>query len=297
MTRTIPPFAALRAFEATCRLGKQKAAADELLISTSAVSHQISGLEAFLGKVLFVRGHSTTVLTAEGRTYYDRVCEALDILSQATEETLSVVDETPLKIHMFQSLANLWFVPHLQEFTRRSPDQRVIVLSTPETVSLAGSDLDAMIVYAQTKPKYPLVDLLFHEVMVPVCAPAYLNKHGPLGTVDAILQQRLISSAVHTDEWDVWARTAGAEGVKPRPYLFFDNRANILEAAREGIGMAMDRRPFAEVQKARGVLVEPMALPYVTGWAYYFVANERSHKSQGISRLRRWLLALCEGFR
>ncbi len=259
MTRIIPPFASLRAFEATCRLGRQKAAAEELRISTSAISHQIRVLETFLGLSLFVRGQSAPVLTPEGRAYYDRVCAALDILSRATEETISEVDETPLKIHMFQSLANLWFVPHLAEFTKLRPEQRVIIQSMPEQVTLAGSDLDAMIVYAREKPALPLVDHLFDEVITPVCSPTYLHEHGPLDSVDAILRQRLISSGVHTDEWAVWAQAGGAAMANPRPHLFFDNRANILEAAREGLGVALDRRPYGEIQRMRGQLLAPLA--------------------------------------
>ena len=296
MPRIIPPFAALRAFEATGRLGRQSDAAEELHISTSAISHQIRALESFLGVPLFTRARGVLELSAEGRHYYERVCAALDILSSATEEKLSAVDNTPLKIHMFQSLANLWFVPSLQEFAQRAPDQRVIILTIPEKVSLAGSDIDALIVYSKGRPANLLVDLLFEEVMVPVCSPAFLHLNGPMDTVESILNQRLICSSTHVDEWREWARAVGSESEPRQPHLFFDNRANMLEAAREGLGLALDRRPYGEIQKIRGLLVEPLARPVATGWSYYLVTNERSRHSQGIHKMRDWLLGLCKAF-
>jgi LysR family transcriptional regulator, glycine cleavage system transcriptional activator len=296
MARTIPPFAALRAFEATARLGRQSDAAVALAVSTSAISHQIRTLEALLGVTLFHRTPAGLTLTPEGAAYHRSVAAALDAISAATDEMMIEADDAPLRIHMYQSLANLWFVPHLREFTARQPDLRVEVLTAPEQISLSGSDIDAQILYTRDTPTSPHADLLFHEVMVPVCAPAYLHSNGPFADVDTLTRGRLISSAVHRGEWAEWAAGAGGSAPPAAPHLWFDNRSNALEAAREGLGIAMDRRPFGEVQKTRGLLIEPLPAAVPTGAAYWFVAGDRSHAFPRVRRMRSWLLALCAGF-
>ena len=296
MPRIIPPLHALRAFEATCRLGLQSAAAGELNVSASAISHQIRVLERFLGAVLFHRTPSGPVLTRDGDAYFRRISGALDILSDATAERLATSDDTPLAIHMFQSLANLWFVPQLERFLDRNPDLRVIVQTMPEHLTLSGSGIDAMIVYARDKPAGPSVDHMFEETVVPVCSPAYLARRGPIRDVEDILGHKLIASAVYADEWRIWADAMGAAIPAPRPHLFFDNRANVLEAAREGLGIALDRRPFGTLQRSRGALVCPLDAARPTGWSYWLMCSDSSPHMQSVQKLRKWVLALCKGF-
>jgi len=295
MPRTIPPLPALRAFETTCRLGRQSAAASELRISASAVSHQIRVLERFLGLVLFHRTPTGPVLTPDGEAYARRVSAALDILSDATAERLASADDTPLKIHMFQSLANLWFVPQLEQFLARNPKQRVIVQTTPEILPLAGSGIDAMIVYARDRPAGASVDHMFDETVVPVCSPAYLVKRGPINDVADVLGQKLIASAVYADEWRAWADAMGATTPAPRPHLFFDNRASVLAAAREGMGLALDRRPFGTLQRNRGALICPLDAAHPTGWSYWLLCNDGSPHMKSLRKLRKWVLSLCAG--
>lgn len=296
MARKIPPFAALRAFEATARLDRQSAAAEELRISTSAISHQIRALEAFLGVPLFERTASGLILTAEGETYSKQICGALDTISTATTEQMGMVDDTPLKLHMYQSLVNLWLIPNLRNLTEGLPDLRVSIVTRPETVNLSGSDIDIAIVYASEKPQTHFADKLFDEVIVPVCSPDYLGRMGPVDNVEALLRQPLINSEHHANEWEEWAAGCGVDFSQGPSFLKFDNRSNALQAAREGLGMAMDRRPFGDWQKSRGILIEPISRHVATGGAYYLVTTDRAHALPRVRRFRSWLIALCAKF-
>jgi len=296
MARKIPPFAALRAFEATARLERQSEAAEELRISTSAISHQIRALEAFLGVPLFERTTSGLILTAEGHAYNEHICGALDIISTATTEQMGTVDDTPLKLHMYQSLVNLWLIPHLRNLTEGLPDLRVSIVTRPETVNLSGSDIDAAIVYGREKPASNFSDKLFAEVIVPVCSPGYLEKAGPIDSVEAVLSQPLIGSEHHTGEWEEWAAGCGVTFHESPSFLCMDNRSNALQAAREGLGMAMDRRPYGDWQKSRGTLIEPVPRRVSTGGAYYLLSTDRAHTLQRVRKFRSWLIALCAKF-
>ncbi len=296
MARKIPPFAALRAFEATARLDRQSEAAEELRISTSAISHQIRALEAFLGLPLFERTTSGLILTAEGRAYNERICKALDTISMATAEQMGAVDDTPLKLHMFQSLVNLWLIPNLRNLTEGLPEFRVSIVTKPETVNLSGSDIDAAIVYAYEKPASSFAEKLLDEVIVPVCSPEYLNRMGPIDSVETLLKHPLIGSAHLANEWEEWAAGCGVTFHQSPSFLSVDNRSNALQAAREGLGLAMDRRPFGDWQKSRGTIVEPVPLHVATGGAYYFVTTDRAHALQRVRKFRTWLIALCAKF-
>ncbi len=267
MARKIPPFAALRAFEATARLEKQSQAAEELRISTSAISHQIRSLEAYLGVPLFERNPSGLIPTPEGQAYYQHICGALDTISTATTEQMGAVDDTPLKLHMYQSLVNLWLIPNLRNLTDGLPDLRVSIITQPETINLSGSDVDAAIVYAREKPPSSFTEKLFDEVMVPVCSPEYLNRNGPIDSVEDLVKHPLICSENHSNEWQEWASNCGVIFQPDPSILTVDNRSNALQAAREGLGLAMDRRPFGDWQKSRGILLEPAPHHVATGGA------------------------------
>ncbi len=296
MARKIPPFAALRAFEATARLEKQSQAAEELRISTSAISHQIRSLEAYLGVTLFERNPSGLIPTAEGQAYYQHICGALDTISTATTEQMGAVDDTPLKLHMYQSLVNLWLIPNLRNLTDGLPDLRVAIITQPETINLSGSDVDAAIVYAREKPPSSFAEKLFDEVIVPVCSPEYLNRNGPIDSVEDLVKHPLICSENYSTEWQEWASDCGVIFQPDPSILTVDNRSNALQAAREGLGLAMDRRPFGDWQKSRGILLEPASHHVATGGAYYLVTTDRTHTLQRVRKFRSWLIALCAKF-
>lgn len=296
MARKIPPFAALRAFEATARLERQSEAAGELGISTSAISHQIRALEAFLGVPLFERTTSGLILTSEGNAFNERIAAALDIISAATTEQMVAVDDTPLKIHMYQSLVNLWLIPNLRNLTEGLPDLRVEIITQPETINISGSDIDAAIIFAYEKPSSSFVDKLFDEVIVPVCSPDYLTRMGPIETVEDVLRQPLIGSEHDAKEWEEWAAGCGVTFHGGPSSLKLDNRSNALQAAREGLGLAMDRRPFGDWQKSRGILVEPVPRHVASGGAYYLVTTNRAHALQRVRKFRSWIIALCAKF-
>jgi len=296
MARKIPPFAALRAFEATARLEKQSQAAEELRISTSAISHQIRSLEAYLGVPLFERTASGLIPTPEGQAYYQHICGALDTISTATTEQMGAVDDTPLKLHMYQSLVNLWLIPNLRNLTEGLPDLRVAIVTQPETINLSGSDVDAAIVYAREKPSSSFAEKLFDEVIVPVCSPEYLNRNGPIDSVEDLVRHPLIGSEHHSNEWQEWASDCDVTFQPGPSILTVDNRSNALQAAREGLGLAMDRRPFGDWQKSRGILLEPVPRHVATGGAYYLVTTDRTHALQRVRKFRSWLVALCAKF-
>lgn len=291
MSRRLPPFASIRAFEAVARKGSLQDASDELLISPSAVSHQVKALEIFVGMKLFLREPQGLSLTPEGKAYRADLSAALDRIDTGTRRIMAARDEGGLTIQIYPSLAQLWLIPRLGDFRSSNPDIAVKFVSPDGESSLSGSDIDLAIVCADTPPQEFIADKLFAEDIAPVCAPDYLRANGPIDAAADLLSHSLIGCDTKCEEWQDWLRSAevSAEGTKPQ--LMFESRSQALQAAAEGLGVAMARRPYADGMVRRGQLVFPLQHKQATPAAYYLTAPERSDTRPAAKRFRAWLLS------
>src|SRR5579885_1397960 len=143
MRRRLPPLNSLRLFEAAARLLSFKNAAEELLLTPSAVSHGIQTLEDWLGVPLFVRTARGLVLSDSGRDYYPIVTQALDLLSQGSGRIMSRNGQGVLAVSAAPTFAARWLLPRLQRFRELHPEIRVIIDTSQERTELseAGADL------------------------------------------------------------------------------------------------------------------------------------------------------------
>ncbi len=294
MSRKIPPFAAIRAFEAVVRLGRNVEAARELNITASGVSHQIRSLETFVGATLLKRGaHQSVELTDEGKALFGPVRQALDTLDAAFAEYTGDKSGQTVSVHMYQSLANMWLIPNLPNLREAAPNVTVKIITIPEEITLAGSDVDMAIVFADKPPQEARCVKLFDEIIQPVCAPDYLEARGSIPLPEEMQSEPLISSHHHANEWSRWFSAAGLSEISWKPVAEMDNRSNALQAAKSGLGWAMDRRPFGEESRRKGQLVAPFDLSLPTGNAYYLLTSYRADGSRAVTQFRNWLLRIC----
>ncbi|MET2827440.1 LysR substrate-binding domain-containing protein [Mesorhizobium shangrilense] len=297
MARRLPPFAALRAFEAAARAGSLADAAEELLISSSAVSHQIKSLETFVSAKLFLREQTGLKLTEIGEKYLEGLGDALDRIEAST---LSVMQDTKnggLTIHLFQSLAQMWLIPQLDDFLSSNPEISVKLITKPDDIEFSGSSIDIDIRYAMTAPAEHMCEKLIDEVIAPVVSPDYLRHNGPIETPEDLLGRRLIGCEYVPHEWDFWFEKMGVQGANQTPKLMFDSRSHALLAASEGMGVAMNRRPYGDTLLKRGSLIAPFTDEVPTGGAYYFIAPKRSAGLARVKHFKAWLLSLSTGLR
>lgn len=297
MARRLPPFAALRAFEAAARAGSLAEAAEELLISSSAVSHQIKSLETFVSARLFLREQTGMKLTAIGEKYLEGLGDALDRIETST---LSVMQDTKnggLTIHLFQSLAQMWLIPQLDDFLLSNPEITVKLMTKPDDIDFSGSTVDIAIRYAMEKPAEYMCEKLIDDAMAPVVSPEYLRHYGVIETPRDLLGRRLIGCEYDPHEWKFWFAKMGIPDANQTPKLMFDSRSHALLAAREGMGVAMNRRPYGSFLLKRGLLVQPFPGEVGTEGAYYFIAPQRSAGLARVKHFKAWLLSLSIGLR
>lgn len=291
MSRRLPPFASIRAFESVARKGSLQEASDELLISPSAVSHQVKALEIFVGLKLFLREPQGLTLTPEGVAYRDDLGAALDRIDTGTRRIMAARDEGGLTIQIYASLAQLWLIPRLGDFRASNPDISVTFVSPDGESSLSGSDIDLAIVCADAPPQEFIADKLFDEDIAPVCAPDYLKTNGPIESPSDLLGHDLIGCDTKREEWPDWLRGAEVSAEGTAPQLMFESRSQALMAAAEGLGVAMARRPYADGMVQSGRLVFPLRHKQPTAAAYYLTAPERSDTRPAAKRFRAWLLS------
>lgn len=294
MGRRVPPFAAIRAFEAAARQGNLQDAAEELGVSASAVSHQIKSLEEHLGARLFLRNNSRLSLTELGAAYQRELRQALDLIEIATARASQRQQGGRVTVNLFFSLAELWLIPLLVRFHKLHPDIEVRLVTQPEEATLAGSDIDIAIRYAPTDALDTGYEFLFEEDIVPVCSPNYIEEVGSLRTPADLAERRLVFCSLDPSEWSLWANTNGASLANVDHWLELDQRTFVIQAARKGIGIAMARRPYADADLEEGSLVTPYPNGVKTGFSYFLVTPERSRNLTQVKAFRNWLVDYCQ---
>jgi LysR family glycine cleavage system transcriptional activator len=292
MSRNIPQFAALRAFEATARLGSLRRAAEELSLTPSAISHQIKAAEKKLGILLFERSSAGMTPTETGRFYARELAAALDRIATATATVSSSRQPHSVSINMYPLLAALWIMPHFSDFMKLHPDYDVKFLTSMDPLDLHVGPVDLAIRYAREPPNEYRVDPLFSELQLPVCSPAYAAHLSNFSLRNPKSRIVLIHCQTTPGEWKQWL--AGTRyRVKARiRHLDFASRFLALEAASDGLGVAMGRTPFVERSLEAGRLTCPFGTPLPTGYGYYLVASERVLQVPAVVAFQRWLISL-----
>lgn len=247
-----PPLPSLLAFEAVARRRSFALAAAELHLTASAVSHQVARLESQLGVRLFERSAHGVRLSAAGEQYLSRIAGALAAIASATEDMRQGVANS-LYVHCTPSLASLWLLPRLQAFAQACPEisLNLSAAHTHSDFALGQADLD--IRYGV--PNWPdlVVEPLFEERIVPLASPALIREHR-LKRIEQLLELPLIQSNVSVVQWSDWLRAFSDKRAPERFSLRFDRALMSLDAATQGLGVALESATMAGKHMAEGKL-------------------------------------------
>ncbi|MDP9607600.1 UNVERIFIED_ORG: DNA-binding transcriptional LysR family regulator [Variovorax paradoxus] len=278
----------LQAFEAVARRKSFAFAASELHLTASAVSHQISRLEADLGVRLFERSAHGVRLSAAGDLYLSKVGGALSAIASATEDLRQGVSNS-LYVHSAPSIASLWLMPRLRGFAQAHPDVSLNLSAahTPSDFALGQSDID--IRYGI--PSWPelVVEPLFEELIVPLASPAFIRQHG-LKHVEQLSSVKLIQSNVSVVQWSDWL---GKFSKKRAPDWFaarFDRAQMSLDAATQGLGVALESTTIAAKHIAERELKPVFSLDRaVKVKAHFAVYPPRHAKRPAVKAFLEWV--------
>ncbi|MGF6775141.1 LysR substrate-binding domain-containing protein [Paraburkholderia sp. GAS334] len=250
----IPPLKAIIAFESVARTKSVNRAADELGLTPSAVSHQISNLESMVGRPLFTRLGRGLVLTPTGQQYLTDVTGSLADLSRATERASSQSGLEILRIHSSPSFGLMWLLPRLSSFQEANGDIQLNLACSYEDVSFTSGyyDLDVRHGYANWTDGE--IKTLRNEFIAPLASPEYLRRF-PVRTPEDLLERRLIFSETPLVQWKQWFGKFGVAAAGKAYDFSFDRSYMSLEAAALGHGIALESTMLASVQLRRRSLV------------------------------------------
>ncbi|MCL6285431.1 LysR substrate-binding domain-containing protein [Ruegeria sp. 2012CJ41-6] len=286
------PYSALRAFEAVVRHSGFSSAAVELGVSQSAVSQHVRSLEEWLGRDLLVRGARQSRPTREGEQLALAISEGLgrisDVCTQLRDKTRS--DRT-IVISCLPGFAFNWLFPRLIHFDLAHPDLSISIATDTGQHPFSGADADIGIRYGLGEfPGYQ-VDLLMAERLFPVCAPALLPELR--GIEDLSRHSLLVDENLHhgaaSPTWEFWARQCGLILPAPLRTRRLGQSNMVVQAAIEGLGVALGREPLVIDALCDGRLVRPFAQLTRSPLSYWLVRRHESKDSQKVNEFLNWI--------
>jgi len=289
--RRLPSLNGLRAFEAAARHRSFTAAAAELHVSQAAVSRMVKLLEERLGFALFDRRANALVLTERGRALQPALTEAFDGIARRVEQVSAMRAGPVLTVGMGATVAVRWLIPRLSGFHLDHPEIEVRIATGGAGAPMNDDWTCAVLLGDGQWPGYE-AERLFSSSLEPVCAPrlaAALRKAPDLAG----------ATLLHVSHWgEDWPRWLDAAGVTdPVPAsgargLSFGSYAMTLQAAIDGVGVALAPRIYSADDIAAGRLAAPfqLAVPMVHSWYLVYRASRR--EDAGFGAFRDWLYRL-----
>ena len=298
MTGRAPPLPALRAFAAWVRLGSVNAAAEELKLTPGAVSHQIRALEEFLEVPLIERNGRRWTLTDTGRIYGYQVRQALQDILDVTERVRShrpVQQTQDLRVAVLPSFAHGWLLPRLADFTRWHPHVRLQLHGSMDYVDLNEGQVDCAIRFGHGRWPEAEVRPLMGDSLVLLAAPSLLGPEPPQ-TLQEVLQLPLLHASENWASWLADLSEAHSGVQRPPAQMTFTDSTHLLEAARQGLGVALSRRSIADNLLQRRELVLAHAHECQHASAYHLLLPPGSLKHPAREAFADWLQGACARF-
>jgi len=254
---SLPSLKGLRAVEAAARLGSFTKAAEELKVTQTAISRLVREVELFLGQSLFERHANALVLSEAGRAFGPRLSDVFRDLEAAVASLQRRPGGPAITVAVGPTFAIRWLIPKLPGFQRVHPRIEVRIVTATGDPAELRPDWTATIRLADGPGSGHDGRRLFTAALFPVAAPALAAS---LKQPRDLLRQTLLEVSHSPEDWPRWLKAAGLDPLKLRRRLSFDYSAFALQAALDGLGVALARAPYVADDLAAGRLVKPFDL-------------------------------------
>lgn len=284
----LPSLKFLKTFQVAAARLSFKAAAEELFITPSAVSHQIKALEEQLGVPLFDRGPHSLTLTEAGEHYLQHIDSMFSRLESVTEQLKARYGRGVVRLHMPPFFATELLLPKLPALLEAQPDTDIHINTALAPMQTHPSDADVSIVVNATPDSGLDCHKLFSQAFVPACSPSLLLRT-PINTVEDLNQHTLIVHEARRDGWERWAESLGTR-LRPKKIVRFDTMAAAAEAAEHGVGVALVASRIGNDRFEQGSLVRLFSTELQTGESYFLLLRREDANRPDVRALTQWLL-------
>ncbi|SFK97258.1 LysR family transcriptional regulator [Shimia haliotis] len=237
MRRKLPPFAAIRAFEAVARHQHIGNAANELLVTHSALSQQIKQLESWFGQNLFDREKGRLKLKDRSRELVSSYSKALDLLEIATARFDAQTNRDVITLLCDPSFFSKCLIGKLGQLREAAHGADIEVL-TPHTlpdIYPKGVDIVVHFHEPRTWNDVHSVDLL-DLYGFPACAPSLLRQHGDPKEPKNIVDFQLLQGD-DRESWHSWLDQFDLASIAEGKSIYFDDFAHAVQAGTQGLGV------------------------------------------------------------
>lgn len=280
--RALPPLNMLRAFDAVARHMSVTRAAQALCVTPGAVSHQVKALEDWLGLALLRREGRQLGLTPMGRQYAAEIVPALDALAEATARLRAPAVRPSLTVCVMPSFATQWLIPRLTDFCARWPGLDVHLVTTVSHLDFDPTAYDLSLRCLSAAERAQLrsravsqvvrLGVFMADALTPVCSTGYAQAHALSSPAD-VARLGLLHSRSTPMAWPDWMAQAGVSGVDAAAGSWFDHVHQAVQAAAQGLGLAVASWPV--VRHLPGLTAPWPALALQTQ-AYHWIRPQRS---------------------
>jgi LysR family glycine cleavage system transcriptional activator len=287
--RRLPPLRSLEAFVRVVRLGSAKAAASELALTPSALSRRIGQLEAFVGKKLFERRHQQMKLNDAGEAFYDAVAPVIEDLADKVAEQMDDSRILRLRLGVLPLFGSQRLFPRLPELRRLYPLLHIDIDSMPHAEAKLGDTIDAAIVLSEQPDPSLHAVRLDHNRVYAITSKGIAAEIGGEPDVRKLKRQTFL---IHNElplSFDAWKDALELDGLEPAAVDHFDSGQLILEAAAQGLGIAiMHDDHFARAHDDR--LARLFDIEVASPYSYWFVCRPRALDMRAVRLFHDWLV-------
>jgi LysR family glycine cleavage system transcriptional activator len=295
------PYTSLRAFEAAARHSSFSGAASELGVSQSAVSQHVKTLEEWLGHALMTRGARRSEPTREGARLARAVAEGLGQISSVCEDIRDKQHaKNTIVISCLPGFAFIWLFPRLLNFDLAHPHLSLSITIDTGQKEFSGSSADIGIRYGKGDNPGFVVEPLMGEDLFPVCAPALVAGQNPLQHTSDLAHHTLLRDefspfTADPPSWEFWARENDLTLPRPARTRSFGQSNMVIQAAIQGVGVAIGRGPLVDDAIADGRLVRPFPQTARSKLKYWLVYPEALRESEKIRLFIDWIKSEAAG--
>jgi LysR family transcriptional regulator, glycine cleavage system transcriptional activator len=236
--RRLPPLTAVEAFVQVARLGSVKAAAEELALSSPALSRRVQALERFVGRPLFERRHQAMLLNIDGEMLLARIAPALDALTQAIEATTGEAETLRLRLGVLPLFASQQLMPLLPQLRDLHPEIHVEIDTAAHSLARLGEGIDAAIVLARDIDPGLYTRRLDRNRLMPIVARSLLDGRYPIRKPEDLARMTIFLHREMPETFNYWREAVGLPDLEPAAVDYFDSGQLMLDAAGQGLGVA-----------------------------------------------------------
>ena len=291
--RRLPPLTAVEAFVQVARLGSVKAAAEELALSSPALSRRVQALERFVGRMLFDRAPGAMRPNADGERLLEAITPHLAGLENAIEALTTEGTVVRLRLGVLPLFASQQLFPHLGELRALHPELHLDIDTAAHALGRLGDGLDAAIVLARDVDPALYSYRLDRNRVFPIAARNLTEGADAIRTPQDLAGATVFLHRDMPETFDAFCHELGIDGLEPLAIDHFDSGQLMLDAAAQGLGVAfMLESHLRNAHDPR--LVRLFDVEVESPYSYWFACRPRALEQRAVRLFRDWLITVFD---